>query len=256
MRVSVRHWTMTLIAVAGLFLFAQSGWSGDKRSSGNGNGQAPSIEELYGAEVFAEEPVSDPLEVWNRLMYHLNDTLYYALLQPVATGYSYVMPEPGRIMVNNAFHNAAMPVRFVSAALQGKAEEATTELVRFFINSTVGFLGLFDVAEEDMELKPVDEDIGQTLGVWGVGDAVYLVWPIFGPSNLRDTFGLVGDTLLNPVSYCSEEFWVRAGVRAVEYENHLSLHLGEYEDMQKAAIDPYISLRDAYLQMRRDKVNE
>ncbi|MBF0261404.1 MAG: VacJ family lipoprotein [Magnetococcales bacterium] len=199
-------------------------------------------------------PVSDPLEPWNRFVYAINDIFYHGLLKPIAMLYAAILPEPVRVAVGNFFHNLAMPKHFVSALLQGKVDVAGQELSRFLINTTLGGLGFFDVAETHFNLKSSDEDIGQALGNIGMGDAIYIEWPLIGPSTLRDSIGMAGDVLLNPLTYYPENQWTRLEIYGLKMVNHNSLHLGEYEDLQKAAIDPYIALRDAFLQMRRDQI--
>ncbi|MBF0341370.1 MAG: VacJ family lipoprotein [Magnetococcales bacterium] len=198
--------------------------------------------------------VSDPLEPWNRFVFIFNDLFYHGLLKPVAMVYALIIPEPVRVLVSNFFHNLAMPQHFVSALLQGKWETAGRELSRFGINTVLGGLGFFDVAENHFNLKSADEDIGQTLGTYGIGDGIYIEWPILGPSTLRDSVGMAGDALLNPLSYYPENHWTRLEIYGGKVVNHTSRHIGEYEDLKKAAIDPYIALRDAYLQMRHDQI--
>jgi phospholipid-binding lipoprotein MlaA len=129
------------------------------------------------------------------------------------------------------------------------------ELSRFILNSTVGIGGLFDIASRHPELVVGEEDFGQTLGSYGIGNGFYLLWPILGPSSLRDSVGLAGDYFLNPVSYITPTGDYIA-VRSGEEINDTSLRIGEYEDFKEAAIDPYISMRDAYTQYRRNKVRE
>ncbi|MBF0212046.1 MAG: VacJ family lipoprotein [Magnetococcales bacterium] len=209
------------------------------------------------AEVPEEqEPpaVSDPLEPWNRFIFTLNDLLYHGLLKPAATVYTAILPEPIRIAVGHFFHNLAMPKHFLSALLQGKWEAAGRELSRFGINTVLGGLGFFDVAETHFNLKSSDEDLGQTLGTLGFGDAIYIQWPLFGPSTLRDSIGLAGDSLVNPLSYYPENSWTRMEILGGKTVHDTSTRIGEYEDLKKAAIDPYVALRDAYLQMRRSQI--
>ncbi|MBF0273280.1 MAG: VacJ family lipoprotein [Magnetococcales bacterium] len=203
---------------------------------------------------FEMESVSDPLEAWNRIIFAFNDLFYHGLLKPVSMIYAAILPEPIRIAVSNFFHNLAMPKHFISAVLQGKWEAAGHELSRFGINTVLGGLGFFDVAETHFNLKSSDEDIGQTLGALGMDDSIYIQWPILGPSTLRDSFGLAGDTALNPLTYYPDNPWTRMEIFGGKMVNHTSMRIGEYEDLKKAAIDPYIALRDAYLQMRRDQV--
>ncbi|MBF0447463.1 MAG: VacJ family lipoprotein [Magnetococcales bacterium] len=201
------------------------------------------------------DDVSDPLEGWNRLMYTFNDMLYFGIIKPLATLYAAITPEGFRINVRNFFHNLAMPQHFVSALLQGDIQGAGRELGRFGINTVLG-LGLFDVAESSFGLSSGNEDIGQALGSMGMGDDLFLVWPVIGPSNFRDTVGYVGDTALNPLTYYPGDQWTRVGIQAYKVVNNTSLRIGEYEEMKEAALDPYISLRDAYLQMRRKQIAE
>lgn len=205
-------------------------------------------------EIIEENGISDPLEPWNRAMFTFNDKLYFWVLKPVAKGYSAVVPEWGRVRVRNIFQNITMPVRFANNLLQLKIKGAGTELLRFAFNTTVGVGGMFDVAK-NIDLKAQDEDLGQTLGVYGIGNGFYLVWPVLGPSSLRDTVGTVGDFFLDPVYYISDT-GLRIAVRSLDVTNTTSLHIGDYEDLKESALDPYISFRDAYFQHRNNKVKE
>jgi phospholipid-binding lipoprotein MlaA len=214
----------------------------------------PGAEEGEYEELVEEKGIADPLEPWNRMMFTVNDRFYYWVLKPVAQGYSAIVPEWGRVRVKNIFYNITTPVRFVNNLLQLKIDEAGTEVIRFVLNSTAGVLGMFDVAK-NIELRPHDEDLGQTLGAYGVGDGFYLVWPVLGPSSLRDTAGLVGDYFLDPVSYITPtESGI--GVRSLDVTNKTSLHIGDYEDLKESALDPYISFRDAYSEYRNNKIKE
>ncbi|RPI35238.1 MAG: VacJ family lipoprotein, partial [Nitrospiraceae bacterium] len=176
------------------------------------------------------------------------------LLKPVAQGYSAIVPEWGRVRVKNIFHNITMPVRFVNNLLQLKIDEAGTEVIRFVLNTTAGALGMFDVAK-NIDLKAHDEDLGQTFGSYGFGDGFYIVWPLLGPSSLRDTAGLVGDYFLDPVSYITPTA-SSIGVRSVDVTNRTSLHIGDYEDLKESALDPYIAFRSAYFEYRENKIKE
>ena len=134
-------------------------------------------------------------------------------------------------------------------------KSAGNELLRFVMNTTFGVAGLGDFAKDKMDIKRHDEDLGQTFGHYGIGHGFYIVWPILGPSSLRDTVGYVGDLFLHPVSYITP-IETAVGIDAHEKVNETSFHIGEYEDLKKAAIDPYISIRDAYAQHRKKKVEE
>lgn len=207
----------------------------------------------------SEEPgrdVADPLENLNRGFFKFNDKFYFWFMKPVARVYGCVIPEGVRISIRNAFTNIHFPMRFVNSALQGKFNRAGTELARFTINSTMGVGGLFDVADTHFNIKHHNEDTGQTLGVWGMGEGIYIVWPILGPSNIRDTFGTVGDAFLNPIHYIADDVLVSGGISAGRELNNTSLRIGEYEDFKAAALDPYIAMREAYTQNRRKHIRE
>lgn len=255
MRIFAR--TLLLIAFIALptFSVTSDGWamSGQEQQdvAVYDSDTATSDENLYGD---AQE-VSDPLSGWNRLMFQINDMLYFAIIKPISQIYAALTPQVVRVAIRNFFHNLQMPQHFVGALLQGDFRGAGRELGRFGINTVLG-LGFFDVAGSGFNLHSGDEDIGQVLGKWGAGDDLYLVWPILGPSNLRDTIGLVGDTALSPLSYYPKDKWTRVGIHSFRTVNNTSLRIGEYEDLKAAALDPYISLRDAYLKMRRKKIAE
>ena len=199
--------------------------------------------------------IADPLYVWNKGMYYFNDKFYFWLLKPVSQGYSAVFPEGVRLSISNFYQNITTPIRFVNNLLQLKIKSAGNELLRFVMNTTFGVAGLGDFAKDKMDIKRHDEDLGQTFGHYGIGHGFYIVWPILGPSSLRDTVGYVGDLFLHPVSYITP-IETAVGIDAHEKVNETSFHIGEYEDLKKAAIDPYISIRDAYAQHRKKKVEE
>jgi phospholipid-binding lipoprotein MlaA len=200
--------------------------------------------------------IADPLEPFNRAMYHFNDKLYFWVLKPVAQGYGKVVPENARISVRNFFSNFSFPIRFVNCLLQANFEGAATELGRFTVNTIWGIGGILDPASSnDIHLAKQDEDFGQTLGVYGLGQGFYINWPIFGPSSPRDTAGMVGDLFLHPFTYLTT--WdVSVEARTHEKVNDTSLSIGDYESLKEAAIDPYIAIRDAYVQHRLKKVKE
>ena len=198
--------------------------------------------------------IADPIEPVNRGIFYVNDKLYRWVLKPVAKGYKYVVPEDVRIAVRNFFFNLATPIRAVNTLLQGKIKDTGTELARFGINSTIGMAGLFDAAK-DFHLVRKDEDTGQTLGVYGLGNGFYLVLPILGPSSARDTVGLAGDTFLDPTTYLLS--WEAAlGTRFVRAQTDLTFRINEYEELTDAAVDPYAAVKDVYIQYRAKKVRE
>ena len=199
--------------------------------------------------------VADPLSYWNRAMFHFNDKLYFWFLKPVAKGYKVVIPGVVRTGVRNFFSNIFTPIRLTSCILQGKVKACGTELVRFVVNSTIGIAGVTDPAKKYLKLDISDEDLGQTLGAYGIGNGFYLVWPLLGPSTLRDSVGMVGDRFLNPITYVKP---VEASVAIWSYDkiNETSLHIGDYESIKEAAIEPYEAFRDAYIQYRNNKVKQ
>jgi len=214
---------------------------------------SPEKEEVEPADS-SGETVPDPLEPLNRAFFEFNDRLYFWVLKPVATGYKTVVPEEVRVCTRNFFHNLAFPVRFVNNLFQGKFFGAFEETCGFLVNSVVGLGGLADIATA-VDLKRHEEDLGQTLAVYGSGPAFYIHWPFFGPSTLRDTIGMVGDGFLDPVSYLGT-YWYAPGARAFNVVNETSLRIGDYESLKKAALDPYVALRDAYYQNRLSKIKE
>jgi len=200
------------------------------------------------------ETVPDPLEPINRAFFEFNDRLYFWVLKPVATGYKTVVPEEVRVCIRNFFTNLAFPVRFANNLFQGKFFGAIEETCGFLVNSTVGLGGLADIATA-VDIKRHDEDLGQTLAVYGAGPAFYINWPFFGPSTLRDTIGVAGDLFLDPLTYLGE-YWYAPGTRGLNIVNETSLRIGDYESLKKAALDPYVALRDAYYQNRLSKIKE
>lgn len=200
--------------------------------------------------------IYDPLEPLNRIFFHFNDKLYFWVLKPVSQGYAKVVPEPARVRVRNFFTNLAAPIRFVNCLLQGKFRAACNEVVRFIVNTSVGALGLEDVAKEKLELPPEKEDFGQTLGKLGLGPGIFINWPFFGPSSLRDSVGMVGDFFLDPVNYLVPRTRENLAVKGYKTVNKTSLTIGEYEKFKEAALDPYVSMRDAYYQYRRDQIKK
>ena len=199
--------------------------------------------------------IADPLEGWNRAVFVINDRLYFWVAKPVLTGYRKVVIEPVRTGIRNAFNNLGMPVRAVNCLLQGKFKGADIEVRRFLINTTVGVLGVRDVAQTKYNLLPVKEDLGQTLGVFGLGDGCYLVWPLLGPSSLRDSAGTVGDTFLNALRYV-DPCWVAPAAIGAKEGNEGSFRLGEYERFKAESLDPYVAMREAYIQYRNKQIQE
>jgi phospholipid-binding lipoprotein MlaA len=208
-------------------------------------------------EELVEEKIEvpDPLEPVNRIMFGVNDVLYFWVAKPVLGVYNGVMPEPARIGIRNFFNNASTPVRLVNCLLQGKNDGANTELRRFAINTTAGILGFGDPALDQHGLEPVKEDLGQTLAVYGLGDGFYIVWPLFGPSTVRDSVGMAGDQFLNPLRYVDPRE-VSIGLSITKGVNAGSFQIGMYEDFKEDAFEPYIAMRELYIQYRHKQIEE
>ncbi len=200
-----------------------------------------------------EQTIADPLEPLNRVAFFFNDRLYFWVLKPVATGYKAILPQDARIGLRSFFKNLATPIRVANCLLQAKFKGAANETIRFLLNSTFGLAGFLDPAKKEFKIERTEADFGQTLGVWGLGPAFYINWFLLGPSNFRDTIGFAGDLFLDPRTYLFAEpiFYV---VRPVELINDTSLTMGEYEELKKAALDPYIAVREAYYQYRQNKI--
>jgi phospholipid-binding lipoprotein MlaA len=209
------------------------------------------------AEPFEEEePIPDPLEPVNRAFFQFNDKLYFWVLKPVSTAYEVVFPEVARICIRNFFSNLYMPIRAANCLLQGKFEGLGKELARFVVNSTAGFLGFQDVAKQALHWDKQEEDFGQTLAFYGIGPGFYINLPVLGPSTLRDTVGWVGDQFVNPLDIFGENWVTNLSIRSYDYLNNTSLSIGEYESFKKAALDPYVALREAYWQYRKNQIKK
>lgn len=220
-------------------------------------GLEPTASKNPNKEVEPEEPednISDPLKPWNRVVFRFNDKFYFWVLKPAAHGYRFVVPVEFRVCFRNFFSNFIMPVRFVNCLFQGKWKAAGNEVVRFGVNTTWGFFGFFDQGKDIFEIEMQDEDFGQTLGFWGMGAVFYIEWPILGPASLRDSIGFIGDLALDPRTYITSP--VIYTVRPFEILNETSLRIGEYEDLKKATVDPYVAKRDAYYQYRKNKIKK
>lgn len=200
--------------------------------------------------------VADPLEAFNRDMYIFNDVMYFLALKPTARGYKAVVPWEFRTSIKNFFHNIRFPVRFINSALQAKWGKAGDEFAQFFLNSTVGFLGIADVGSHYPGLKTSPEDTGQTFAVWGAGEGFYLTLPFLGPSTFRDGLGLVGDTVMDPLFWLIDDMYVSMGVRAGEVVNATSFRIGDYEAIKEASLDPYVAIRNGFIQNRNKLIAE
>ena len=213
---------------------------------------------------YADAPapvIADPLEGWNRFWFGFNDAFYTYFFRPLYKVYAFVTPQELRSGLKNALTNALFPVRFVNSILQGKFLAAGVELSRFIVNSTVGIGGLFNVTKDKKTIVPVDpdgEDFGKTLGVWGMGPGIYFVWPVIGPSNARDTVGRAADWLIDPMLFvpgtATMNTVISVGAWGALRFNAADDTLDTYDNIKKAAVDPYISMRDMYTRYRQNRI--
>lgn len=194
----------------------------------------------------------DPLESYNRGMFKFNRAVDDAVMKPVAKGYKAITPDPVDRGITNFFNNIADVTSAVNNLLQFKLSRAGSDVGRLAVNTTVGLLGFFDVAT-NMGLPSYKEDLGQTFGYWGDVSSPYLMLPLLGPSTLRDSIGLVGDAFTSPLFNLEQNrvYWGLIALTVVDTRADL-LTAGKILD--EAAVDPYVFLRDAYLQRRRDQI--
>jgi phospholipid-binding lipoprotein MlaA len=199
--------------------------------------------------------VRDPLETFNRDMFIINDFLVLYALEPAAKGVKAVVPWEFRTIFRNALRNIRFPVRFVNCLLQGQWEKGGDEFAAFFLNTTVGFLGMADVAAAYPGLARSPEDMGQTFAVWGWEDSAFLTLPFFGPSTIRDALGKLPDRLLDPL------FWYTSlaqslSLSGAEAVNDTTFRIGDYAAIKKASLDPYVALRNGFIQNRKKLIDE
>ncbi|MBZ0169557.1 MAG: VacJ family lipoprotein [Kofleriaceae bacterium] len=238
------------IAVAGL-VGASSVMAADPQST-----EERAVQQMEGAVSLEKEQIEeyDPWEPYNEKMFSFNhDVVDRYVLKPVATGWDY-LPDPVQEGLGNAFDNVAMPRRVVNNLLQAKFKGAGTELTRFGINTTVGVVGVFDVAKK-WGFEKSDADSGQTLGKWGVGPGPYFVLPFLPPLTVRDAFGLVADVAMDPINYfvpLAASFGRRGG----DTVNSRSQNLELYESVEDSTVDLYSAVRNAYLQRRQQAIEK
>jgi phospholipid-binding lipoprotein MlaA len=216
----------------------------------------------------------DPWESMNTNIFEFNRQVDRFVLKPVAKGYNFVMPDLVQVGISNIFSNIQFAPRFLNNVFQGKVKGAGIELGRFLINSTVGVAGFFDVAKH-VDLVTSEEDMGQTLGFYGVKPGPYLVLPLLPPFTVRDLFGFVGDMFLNPINWLvlplievggvpsvishddrTTSSLIRLGARVEEIVNERSRNLEKFQGVEEATLDLYTAVRNAYLQTRAKAIRE
>lgn len=214
------------------------------------------LDSVFGAPGTEEDyDVNDPLEIPNRFLFAINRTLDVFIIQPVAATYRFMLPELLRNSIRNFLRNLQTPVILANDIFQGEWDRAETTAARFMINTTVG-LGFFDVAAGGGKVYH-NEDFGQTLGSYGMGEGVYLVLPLFGPSSARDAVGMVVDTFLDPLTYVARakdiqtEMLARPAVNGIDTR---SRNIEELEDLRRDSIDFYARIRSLWRQNRRNEI--
>ena len=194
----------------------------------------------------------DPLEPINRGIFSFNSTFDHYLFKPIAKGYDAAVPNPVKKGVSNVFQNASDAQSIVSDALQLKGAKMGDDLGRVMINTTFGLGGIFDLATP-MGIERGNEDLGQTLGYWGIGAGPYVVIPFLGPSSARDLVGRYGDGKIDPVALVSSVPVRNSLMGARVVDTRVSLFPAEAL-MNQAALDRYTFMRSAYLQRRQSLV--
>ena len=216
----------------------------------------------------------DPWEPMNTGIFEFNRQMDRFVLKPVAQGYNFVVPDLVQVGVSNFFYNLRFGPRFLNNVFQGKVKGAGIEVGRFLINSTVGIAGFFDVAKK-IDLVTPEEDLGQTLGFYGVKPGPYLVVPFLPPFTVRDFAGYVGDIFLNPINWLvvpiievdgvpsviehknrMTSSFIQTGSRVGEIINERSRNLEKFQGVEEATLDLYTAVRNAYLQKRGQAVRE
>ena len=216
----------------------------------------------------------DPWEPMNTNFFEFNRQVDRFVLKPVAKGYDFVVPDLVQVGISNIFSNLRFAPRFLNNVFQGKLKGAGIEVGRFLINSTVGLAGFFDPAKH-VDLVTPEEDMGQTLGFYGVKPGPYLVLPFLQPFTVRDIVGYVGDVFLNPINWLvvpiievdnvpsviahrnrTTSSLIQIGARVGEIVTERSRNLQTYQGVEEATLDLYTAVRNAYLQKRAQAVRE
>ena len=203
-----------------------------------------------------EDEIYDPIEPINRAIFTFNNAADRIILEPIANGYK-KLPSPVQSGISNFLSNLRTPLVVVNQMLQGQSGNAVQSTGRFLVNSTIGLFGLLDVADK-FGLEEKEEDFGQTLATWGVGDGFYIVLPLFGPSNLRDTTGMVMTMMTDPMNayFVSEgEAWMvpmRTAVNAVDQRSKI---IDEVNALRDNSVDYYAAVRSSYYQNRKAAIN-
>jgi phospholipid-binding lipoprotein MlaA len=197
---------------------------------------------------------NDPLEGMNRGTFWFNEQVDRFVLEPAGRGWSLLLPGPAERAVRRFFANLRLPVVFLNDLLQGKPLAAGQDLGRFAVNTSVGVAGFLDVATR-LGLPRHDEDLDQTLGVWGLPTGPYLVLPLFGPSSPRGVMGLLGDSAATPHVYFLS-LGVNAAVAGVDRISWRAENAGEIDQLREDSVDYYAAVRNLYLENRACRVED
>lgn len=205
-----------------------------------------------------EDEINDPLEPLNRAIFEFNEFFLDTILGPISTVYVEAIPPTGRQAINNMLHHVSSPIVLANDVLQGEFQRALETLGRALVNTVVGFGGFVDFGAE-LGVRRHNEDFGQTLGVWGVGEGFYLVLPIFGPSNPRDAVGkLLVDSYLDPLGLWfsnvgrEAERWSRVSMKGIDEYSNVKDELAQ---VKKTSIDYYAAIRSLYRQKRKSEIS-
>lgn len=202
--------------------------------------------------------VYDPFEPVNRVILDANLAIDDYVAKPAARTYGTVVPRPVRDRIQNVLRNMRQPIIFANEMLQGDWAGAEVAVSRFFINSTIGLAGLHDIAAMDKRLAYREEDFGQTLAVWGVGEGPYLMLPLLGPSNVRDAAGFGVDVAADPIRWATGPIGdvdaFSPSRTAANFVDSRERNLGRLEEVRESSIDFYATLRSLYHQRRQDVI--
>lgn len=213
-----------------------------------------SVAAVLGLQACATAPGRDPLEPMNRQVFSFNESLDENVLKPVAKGYKAITPEPLRTAFTNFTGNLKDAWSTVNLFLQGRFKDGTLGIIRVSVNSTLGLVGLIDIASP-MQLDRPNEDFGQTLGVWGVKPGPYIVWPLLGPSTVRDSFSIPGDMYFSVSTLGT--YPRESNLLSVWQVVNLRANLLDATNLlDDVALDKYAFVRDAYLQRRQNLIYE
>ncbi len=208
-------------------------------------------------DLAAYQQANDPLEPLNRHIFNFNRGVDFWLLRPTTQLYRFVVPAPVREAVHNFLNNLDSPLVIANELLQGNPQRAGRAAERFAMNTVVGIGGLFDVAAKN-NLPPIDDDFGQTLAIWGIGDGPYLMLPLLGPSDPRDATGLAVDYVADPVDLYLERHgvadgWIyaRTGAEVVDARSN---NLKTFDQIERTSLDYYAVVRSLYRQHRTQQI--